>query len=122
VNGCQLQDGECRGRLEWHHAIKQQRLKRKFAWGAFWLPTELRWVPGSRTWPASECKRIGYEVRELADILGDERNRVWLCSHHHELVTNSRLEPPLPESVWVFAREFGLTGMLENDLARRNAA
>jgi hypothetical protein len=33
VNGCQLQDGECRGRLEWHHAIKQQRLKRAFPHG-----------------------------------------------------------------------------------------
>jgi hypothetical protein len=118
VNGCQLQDGSCGGRLEWHHAIKQQRLRREFRYGGVWA--QGRFWPGSRYAPVTES-RYGLLVT-LDDILGDERNRVFLCSHHHELVTNGRLEPPLPDEVWVFAREFGLTGMLENDLARRNAA
>lgn len=41
---------------------------------------------------------------------------------HHELVTNGRLKVELPESVWEFAREFGLDAQLENDLARAKAA
>jgi hypothetical protein len=119
VNGCQLQGPECRGRLEWHHAVKQQRLKREFKHGAFRYDISKPWLPAKRFAPASTSDQWN---RTLDDILGDTRNRVWLCSHHHELVTNGRLEPPLPDEVWEFADEFGLTAQLENDLARRNAA
>lgn len=116
---CALADKGCAGRLEWHHAIKQQRLKREFKYGA-WRHFSGRqaWFAASRYDPVT---RRTIESRTLDDIVGDPRNRVWLCSHHHELVTNGRLKLELPESVWEFAREFGLVGMLENDLARRVA-
>jgi hypothetical protein len=127
VNSCALANPleahyGCSGRLEWHHAIKQQRLKREFKHGAvIWLDpgSSQRWVPAFRTNAVREDTAFR---RTLDSILGDTRNRVWLCSHHHELVTNGRLEPPLPDEVWEFADEFGLTAQLENDLARRNAA
>src|SRR6266498_2440841 len=105
----------CSARLEWHHAIKQQRLKREFKYGARWRDEGMasHWAPARRYDPVT---RSGPFQRTLDDILGDTRNRVWLCSHHHELVTNNRVEAPLPESVWEFAREFGLDAQLENDL------
>lgn len=106
---CQFADGDCAGRLEWHHAIKQQRLRREFRYGAWRVDGDRWWVPASR----------GADPDLFLDqILGDPRNRVFLCTHHHELVTNGRLTVELPDSVWEFAREFGLTGMLENDLRR----
>jgi hypothetical protein len=118
VNGCQLQDGSCGGRLEWHHVIKQQRLKREFRFGAWRIPSDETWRPYDR-----RDNQVPFKLRKTLDqILGDERNRVWLCSAHHERVTNGRLEAPLPDSVYEFAAEFGLTAQLENDLARRNAA
>lgn len=115
---CALADKGCRGRLEWHHAIKQQRLRREFKHGAYsWLG---KWRPLPR--PALQSNVYPHLARlSLDDILGDPRNRIWLCSHHHELTTNGRLEVELPEPVWEFAREFGLVGALENDLARRVA-
>lgn len=121
MSHCVFNNGECDGRLEWHHAIKQQRIKREFKYGALHngdLATP-EWVPASRHDPVSATDAYGLT---LDHILGDPRNRVWLCSHHHELVTNGRLDVELPESVWVFARKFGLAAQLENDLARRGAA
>lgn len=113
--------GPCEPPLQWHHAIKQQRLKRAFPRGAWRsLPDMSVWRPVPRGGlvavmdggiPCGTC--LG-----LDDILGDTRNRIWLCSRHHELVTNGRLKVQLPESVWLFAAEFGLTAQLENDIAR----
>jgi hypothetical protein len=114
---CVLADGECAGRLEWHHAIKQQRLKRKFPLGAY-FGKGLGWQPVTRFGLLQDWY-VGYPIKPLDEILGDTRNRVWLCSHHHEKVTNGRLKVELPESVWEFAAEFGLTAQLENDLARQ---
>lgn len=110
--------GKCEGRLQWHHAIKQQRLKRGFPWGA-WRGLAQTWQPIGRYDLTPRGGDI--EMIPLADILGDARNRVWVCSHHHELVTNGRLHVELPQSVWEFADEYGLRAMLENDLARRAA-
>ena len=117
---CQLESPECRGRLEWHHAIKQQRIRREFKWGAwarpqYTLPGPGAWVPAHRSEPVT---RSHATALTLDDILGDTRNRVWLCSFHHEKVTNGRLKVELPESVWEFAREHGLEAQLENDIAR----
>jgi hypothetical protein len=112
---------ECAGRLEWHHAVKQQRLRREFPVGAWRLTHgDVTWKRIEPRWPVPPI--VPNEVVSLDDILGDPRNRVWLCSHHHELVTNGRLDVALPRSVWEFAREFGLDAQLENDLARRSAA
>ena len=35
--------GPCEGRLEWHHAIKQQRLKRQFPFGGSREPGDKQW-------------------------------------------------------------------------------
>jgi hypothetical protein len=110
-------DGGCEGRLEWHHAIKQQRLKRQFPFGALACYSAITDATGQR-WMCADRYEEGCDL-SLDDILGDTRNRIWLCSHHHELVTNGRVEAPLPDSVWIFAKEFGLEGMLDNDIARR---
>lgn len=108
--------GPCEPPLEWHHAVKQQRLKREFRYGALWAHGARVWVPAGRYDRVEErCDCYG---KTLDQLLGDPRNRVWLCKRHHELVTNHRLKVVLPESVWVFAREYGLEGMLENDLRR----
>jgi hypothetical protein len=112
---CAAFSPECHGVLEWHHAVKQQRIKRAFPHGAIW---GLSWHPATRYSPVTHGSPV---TRTLDDILGDTRNRVWLCSRHHELVTNGRLEIELPESVWEFAADFGFTAGLENDEARRAA-
>jgi hypothetical protein len=116
---CVFAGKDCAGRLEWHHAIKQQRLRREFKYGArrdsiYHRPNGL-WVPAHRVAPVTQTL---YGQRTLDDILGDTRNRIFLCSHHHELVTNGRLKVEIPESVYEFAREFGLEAQLENDLRR----
>lgn len=117
---CALEDlGGCGGRLEWDHVVKQHRIKREYKHGAVWSQ--------GRFWPASRYDRVGvsrnaFFEKTLDDILGDTRNRRWLCTRHHELVTNHRVEAPIPGSVWEFAAEFGFTAQLENDIARRSAA
>jgi hypothetical protein len=51
----------------------------------------------------------------LASILGDGRNRIWLCDRHHQLVTNARIYIPRSamQSVEEFARDYGLEGWLD---------
>lgn len=109
-------EGHCLGRLEWHHAVTKDRLKRAFPHGAIidYHERPRRYIPASRMWSPDP------DVT-LDAILGDTRNRVWLCGAHHEKVTNARLAVDLPESVWEFAREYGLDAPLENDIARRVA-
>jgi hypothetical protein len=113
------EDGhECKGVLEWHHVIKQQRLKSKFRYGAYWSQQDGGgWEPSDRFTP------IDFDEEEcvtLDSIIADTRNRMWLCSEGaHEPVTNARLRVVVPESVWEFAREYGLVAMVENDLARQ---
>lgn len=111
-------NGECGGAIRWHHPVTQSRLKREFKYGAIWLIKAGHWVPCSRydpvifSTPGMTCA--------LKDIISDQRNRVWICDTHHERLHNGRFYiDELPESVWIFAREFGLDAALENDLARR---
>lgn len=114
-------NGECGGQIRWHHPVKQQRLKRQFPLGAW------RW-PGQDVWKAISRFGVDYpedpdiQIRLLPQILGDTRNRVWICDTHHERLHNGRFYiDELPDSVWEFARSFGLDAQLENDLARRAA-
>jgi hypothetical protein len=84
-----------------HHAIYKQRIRRWVESMAY----ELRFGPG-------EISRL------LAIWCWDLRNRVWLCESCH---TNhhSRFSPLpqvcLPDSVWQFAADIGMTGDLERD-------
>lgn len=114
---CAAFSPECHGRLEWHHAVSRNRLKRQFPRGA--------WRYGNGAEPFSPVPRglrvEGHiQLRLLDEILGDTRNRIWICSFHHERLTNGRLKVELPESVHEFAADFGFTAALEND-ARRAA-
>lgn len=114
------------GRVQWHHPIKQQRIRDRFPRGA-WRPGEdhvLRsehedWEPIPRGYSVRDVSP-GFETVTLTAILRDERNRMMLCSgplsHHSEVEGDYR---NLPERVWEFAREFGLLAMLENDIARQ---
>lgn len=112
---------ECLGMIEWHHVIKQQRLRNHFKYGAYWNPEVGHWRPRLRTDTDGYLKTLGFDrLILLDDIIGDERNRMWLCSEAaHEPVTNARIHVVVPEPVWQFADEYGLRGMLENDLARQ---
>lgn len=112
---CQFANEDCAGRLEWHHVVKQQRLKREFRYGAWRHPGEATYRPIGRHGVRSIHET---EHLSLTQILGDPRNRVWVCSFHHERISNGRVKVELPDSVWEFARAFGLEGMLENDLRR----
>lgn len=111
---------DCSGRLEWHHVIKQQRLKAKFRHGARWDWRRQCWMPADRHDPITDAQAAAdTHVITLELVLGDRRNRVWMCVRHHELVTKGMLKSPVPSSVFELAREFGIDGMLENDLARQ---
>lgn len=114
VRGCALAGLECQPPIEWHHVITKNRLKRQFPLGAW----RERYTDG--TWrPITRSMNTDFlDTKTLNLILGDKRNRVWLCTYHHELLTNARLWLKPPQSVWEFAADFGLTGQLENDVAR----
>lgn len=104
--------GPCSGRIQWHHVYPKSRLKKQFKYGAFRFS-----AAGNRFYPAS--RHTADPELTLDDILGDPRNRMWLCAEgHHEPVTNHRLHPSVPDSVWEFCADFGLTAELENDIAR----
>lgn len=121
---CAAFSPECHGRLEFHHAVRQQRIKREFPHGAWRARSgafkrQQAWHPIPRSTLLSDIA-IDPEFAALSDILGDTRNRIWLCQAHHERLHNKRFELELPESVLEFAAEFGFTAALEND-ARRAA-
>jgi hypothetical protein len=50
---------------------------------------------------AAAC--VDHLVTTLDLILGDRRNRVFLCPDHHELVEKGALRVQVPESVWEVA-------------------
>lgn len=104
----------CYGRPQWHHPIKQQRIKRAFPYGARRHLTSGAWEPAPRLKPVT---RSSPTERSLNRILTDERNRVWACWDAHQAIEGDYSR--LPESVWEFAREFGLDAQLENDIARQ---
>ena len=107
----------CSGKVEWHHVVTKNLIKRRFKWGAWRrFGSDEPWTPGRRgVFPSGHI-----EYRSLDDILVDPRNRVWLCSEGaHEPVTNARLRLRVPASVWMFAADFGFTAALENDLAKQ---
>jgi hypothetical protein len=112
-------EGGCQGRLERHHVFPKERLKRQFKYGAFRYDIGKPWLPAKRFAPALTSDQWN---RSLDDILTDPRNLIWLCSEgHHERVTNHRKYTDIPDSVWEFCKDYGLTAELENDLARRVA-
>src|SRR6185295_11989270 len=113
-------DHVCVGVIEWHHVFPKARLKKQFKYGAYRPLDGGSWVPLDRY---ATNTNVWLEVRSLDEIIADPRNRMWLCSEGaHEPVTNARIYPAIPQSVWDFCRDYGLTAQLENDLARRSAA
>lgn len=81
---------DCDGRLEEHHLIPQQRIKREHKSAV------------------AAHRRGGPQPWGLARALGDRRNLVRICKRHHELVTNHILwleREDLPAGAWAFAAE-----------------
>lgn len=94
-------NGECGGRIRWHHPVTKNRLKRAFPRGAWQLDGNTDfppWQPIGRHGPPTDADVL---TRTLSDILGDTRNQVWICDVHSEL-------GQLPDSAQEFCREFGL--------------
>lgn len=97
---CVFSGDDCRGRLQWHHVIPRQRIRR--AW-------------------KSACAaqgRGGPKAWILGDAIHDARNRVWLCVYHHGEVEAKRLYVTAPESAREFAAEYGFLAELEADELR----
>ena len=100
---CVFHGVDCRGRLQWHHVVPQQRIKRlhKSVVAAYRRG-------GPKPWACSRA-------------ITDERNRVWLCVYHHGEVEAKRLYVDPPGSVLEFAREYGLEWSLEGDESKRRS-
>lgn len=77
------------GRVDWHHIITQQTIKRE-------VDPEL-----------------------VTQALCDPRNGVPLARWHHGMVDSYMTSIELPDDVWRFAADYGLTWALER---RRDAA
>ena len=97
---CALHGPDCRGRLQWHHVIPKQRIRR--AWKS----------------ARAHYNRTGTKPWSVTKAIADERNRVWLCVYHHGQVEAKRLYVEPPESAVEFAREYGLEWSLDVDRER----
>jgi hypothetical protein len=101
---CFFHGPDCRGRLQWHHVLPRQRLRR-----------------AHREVVATYRRSGGDKPWALSLAITDERNRVWVCVYHHGEVEAKRLYVPVPDSVRDFAEDFGLDrelAALEADRAR----
>jgi hypothetical protein len=87
---------DCDGRVQNHHAIRQQTIRRLMA-------------------PARPHMMLDVELRQmkaaLAQALRDPRNTLWACKRHHQLWHNGRIRVPradVPEGLEEFAAEYEL--------------
>ena len=116
--------GECSGRLDPHHLIAKNRLKREFRWGALRLRgTEDHFNPADRYVTVEAFDT--YDYRPLIDILTDRRNLVPCCRHHHSNLHAAAFSFPfedLPEEAIAFAEQYGLLSALERAYPRKVAA
>lgn len=111
---CAAMGARCDGRIQLHHLVPQQRIKRehKAAVAAY--------------------RRGGPKPWALGRMLADERNLVPLCKRHHELVEQHLLEIDVPAEAWLFAAELDrlcgpagsvpFTAFLESRYGQREAA
>lgn len=125
MSGCVFRgtgNGPCtvRSSPQNHHVVRQQRIRRRFPYGAYREPDGSPWRRVDRHGLDPDLD-VGVEQLSLARILADPRNLMRVCKGHHDRVTGAALYAAVPESVWEFAREFGFVAELENDLARRAA-
>lgn len=97
---CALHGPDCDGRLQNHHVVSRQRLRR--AWKA----------------AKAEERRTGVRAWSITAAINDERNLTALCVHHHMQVEAKRVRVPVSEGAWAFAAEYGLDAMLAEDLRR----
>jgi hypothetical protein len=89
---------DCDGRIQNHHAIKQQTIKSLFR----------KQKPRPQ---APDVELRTYKER-LRDALSDTRNRLWACKRHHDLHEKSKWIPvprsEVPDELEDFAEEYGL--------------
>lgn len=117
--------GDCAGRLQWHHVVPQQRLKRRFPHGAYRakLAGEFtQWLPIPRTGLPRDIAPVEMEQTSLRLILRDQRNRANVCAFHHGQVEARRIYVDPSDPVREFAREYGLEAELDQDAVRAGRA
>lgn len=110
--------GECSGRLDKHHVIKAQRIRRRFPFGAV-VMEDGTVVPATRLTVRSDA------LTSLTSILRDRRNLKDACRFHHDNWHWSRFSFPyedLPPEVIEFAEQYGLVSELERAYAPRQEA
>lgn len=94
-------------RLQAHHVIQAQVLRREYPLGARWDQNRLRWVPIRRGEdPESFASSLTFE-----QVRWHPWNGLPLCSKHHELHSNHAEKVPLdklPAAALKFAICFGL--------------
>lgn len=101
--GCYFAGQDCRGRIQLHHVVSRQRIRRR--WNGL----------------HAEHRRGGPEPWGLMGALGDERNLVPVCVFHHGQVEQKLLYiTVLPDPVREFAREYGFEADLEVDESKRS--
>ena len=91
--------GRCVGRVQKHHVIPRQELRKRHAGATH--SQQLRLDPP--------------ELKPLRTWIADERNIVGLCFHHHQQLTNARIylrRSMLPSGIDDFASETGLDWFL----------
>lgn len=99
----------CDGKVQSHHCLKQQTIKRLF--------------------PRTSLRSTDEEIREnralLARALKDSRNLLPACKRHHDLWHAGRLDVPreaVPEAVEAFAEDYGLAYELDRMFGPREEA
>lgn len=106
---CYVYGPDCEGRVEAAHYVSAQRLReerRKLAL------TPYRFTP--------EDPRHGLVRASLDDLIADSRNGIPLCNEHHNAFDGKRavrLVIPAPQCVIDFATEYGLTHLIDIEVA-----
>lgn len=106
--------GTTHGRIQAHHCIEKEALRREFPYGAVWVvcePSEPSVVsPERRTLPLRAARRNEDCDLTREQIAWDPRNGMPLCRRCHDLHTTAARRIPrrrLPASAWEFAQELG---------------
>lgn len=98
------------GRMDLHHVVPQQRIKREYPRGG-WVSNDVL-LPVLKGAPSSP---LDVTVEAL---LADERNLIPLARWHHFMFENKRvriIREALPDAVEEFARFTGLQWSLDRD-------
>lgn len=100
-------------RLQAHHVVQVQVLRREFPLGARWDQNQMRWVPIRR----GEDPEAFASMLKLEQVRWHPWNGIALCTDCHEQHTNHSQKVPLvklPAAAIRFAHGFGLQHRLSH--------